>query len=169
MTKNRVIVMTLTAAFGLLLSLVAGLPAAAQTSSDRNSVAAAGQPHAVPVAGGGRDVHHVDFLWSLEGGRSAAAAYARDYVHALNGRGQCDDHDDLCTIQIFNNDRYRVFHFHGCGVFHLYDFTGLFDTHNHRSSTAIWLSQNYSEIGWYTGGMRAPVDWGPVHHIRTCA
>jgi hypothetical protein len=155
----------LTTAVVVLFSLVAGSSAMAQTPSDRDLVAAAGQPHAYTINGADAEVHHRDFMWSTSG-RSAAAIRANTYVHDSSGCGS--GRDSLCTIQIFNGDRYRVYHFEDCGLFGLDNFTGLFETHNWQPRRASLIKVDGNEANYWSGRADA-VDWTPVARIRTCA
>jgi hypothetical protein len=148
----------------LLVSAV--MSPAKASSEDRDVVVAAGQPHAYTINGAGAEVRHIDFLWSLGGGRPRAGEWARDYVH----RGDFCFRGNFCTIQIFNNDRYRVYYLQGCGLFGLDNFTGLFDTHNHRSNTVHLLGPggNADILSRYAPDRDDPVNWSPVWRIRTC-
>jgi hypothetical protein len=170
---QRAIATMLAAVLVLLLGSVAGSSALAQVMpSDRDMVAAAGQPHAYVISTNSvyANVHHTDFLWSI-GGRATAAARARNYIHNFTSSDSCWRSKELCTIQIFNGDRYRVYHFHtsgSCTVFGLDNFSGLWDTHNWDTRMAIWLDQGGKEIGWYAPYRHDAVNWTPVWRIRIC-
>ncbi|WP_258563107.1 hypothetical protein [Streptomyces phytophilus] len=159
-------VASLAAAITLLLSLVAGSTAMAQPPPDRDMRVTAGQPHAYKISGD-RDayVNHRDFFWN--GDKSGAGRKARDAVH--NPYGVCGAYDNLCTIQTFNNDRYRVYLFHGCARFGLDNFTGLWDAHNWQPRTAFFLEQDGTKHAEYWSGRDTPVNWTPVWRILTCA
>lgn len=164
--NQRIFVASLAAAITLLLSLVAGSTAAAQPPPDRDMGVTAGQPHAYKINGSQTArVEHSDHMW--RGDKAAAGRSARKQVHDPNG--YCARSGSLCTIQNFNGDRYRVYHFRGCALFGLDNFTGLWDTHNWQSRTAFFLDQNGAKHAEYWSGRASNVNWSPVWRIRTCA
>lgn len=157
---------TLAAVVALFVSLVAEPSATAQAPSDRDSVAAAGQPHAYTISGNGW-VNHRDYLWS-EHGRSRAGYLARHVVHNSRVTSWCVS--AFCTIQIFNGDRYRVYRFDatGCTLWGLDNFGGLWDAANHNGTSMIFLNQDGSVHANYWSGRDTPVNWGPIWRIRHC-
>ncbi|MFI1212372.1 hypothetical protein ACH4UV_32770 [Streptomyces sp. NPDC020802] len=143
--------MAVLAALLSVLSIGAS-PAPAQAAAP---AAVAADPWVSARSGG--TVRFWDFTLDGEG-----AAAARWWVHS---RAECGD--AFCTVQRLD-DRYRVFSLSRCDTFDLHNFWGLFDSHNHGTLTVEFLDRWDGEIGWYTGGMRDTVDWGPVWAVRTC-
>jgi hypothetical protein len=157
----------LVAGVTLLLGLFPGGPALADVAQDRDALAPAGQPHAYLIEGSEyAGVTHRDFMWHTEG-RHIAAVRANGYVH--DDMGSCSITLNMCTVQIFNNDRYRVYHFDGCALFGLDNFTGLFETNNWQLVAARFFDVRGTFIGRYWSGRADPVEWSPVEYIRTCA
>ncbi|MGW1213782.1 hypothetical protein ACWD5F_29610 [Streptomyces sp. NPDC002499] len=145
------------AAAAVLAALMSVLSIGAHPAAARPAAptAVAGDPSANPRSGGTVRTKHFDL-------GDAGASAARAWVHNRNSCG-----DAFCTIQ-WTAGGYLAFGLSGCDTFDLHNFRGLFDAHNHGSLTVTFLNQWGKEIGWYTGGMHDPVNWGPVWAVRTC-
>lgn len=131
---------------------IGALPASAEFAAPL-----AGQPHIDPE-GGGRVVHK-DFYFSDPN----AGAKARAWVHS-----GADCGNSFCTIQRYNNDRYRAYKMTGCDIYDLDNFTGLYDAHNHGTSRVNLLNDSYGIIGYRNGGSALAVNWTPVGKIGLC-
>lgn len=133
---------------------MSAVPAGAQSTE---VVPLAGQPH-IDAEGSGRVVHK-DFFFS----DSSAGAKARAWVHS-----GVDCRDSFCTIQRYNNDRYRGYKLTGCDIYDLDNFVGEYDAHNHGTSRVNLLNDSYGIIGWRGGGSATNVNWSPVGKIGLC-
>lgn len=148
--------------FALIAALVAFIASVSMTAvpagAQSTEVAPlAGQPH-IDAEGSGRVVHK-DFFFSDPN----AGAKARAWVHSGSDCG-----NSFCTIQRYNNDRYRAYKLTGCDIYDLDNFVGEYDAHNHGTSRVNLLNDSYTIIGWRGGGSSTNVNWSPVGKIGLC-